>query len=195
MEESSRKRQDSFHFRSQMYYKNERDRLILPHEVRSIIYAYAFAGKGEHSLKLFKILPTVCRFVYVEITTFINRDHFQLYFRRPLPLHTCHKRLDMTRSPVLKRQLNLRRLRCVILDLDRRSNVEPKHPLLVLPKLRQRLYEFGCVPQATYDPVDLKIWCDRHISKPDGRKPTEWADALTQLLDNYEVRKLVIRIG
>jgi hypothetical protein len=160
-----------------------------------MIYAYAFAGKGEHSLKLFKILPTVCRFVYVGITTCINKDHFQLYFRHPLTLHPYLKRLDMTRSPVLKTQLNLRRLRCVILDLDRRSNVQPEHPLLVLPKLRQRLYEFGCVPQATYDPVDLKIWCDRHISKPDGREPAELADALTQLLDNYEVRKLVIRIG
>jgi hypothetical protein len=128
MEESSRNCQDSFHFRSKMYCKNERDCLILPYKVRSMMYAYAFAGKGEHSLKLLKILPTVCHFVYVDIATFINRDHFQLYFRQPLTLHTYLKRLDMTRSPVLKTQLNLRRLRCVILDLDRRSNVQPKPP-------------------------------------------------------------------
>lgn len=204
MKEAARNCEDSFTFRSRMYCEHERDQLTLPYEIRAMIYTHLFRGKPgkdsyPQSIALLKTLPLVCRFLYVDITTFINRDYFQLYFRHPLMLQAYLDKLNMVNSPVAKSQLNLTRLHCVILDLDKTSTdhplrsrlVPPRHPV-ALGCLQKRM---GLVPQPTVDPVNLAIRPPHRIDKADGREPADWADALATLLEEYEVARLVIRIG
>lgn len=209
MAESALNCEDSLNFRSKMYCQNERDRLSLPYEIRCMIYAHAFSGfqpasDGQQprraALEMLKILPLVCRFLYVDMTHFINREHFQLYFRHPLMLQAYFDKLDLTRSPFSKRQLNLTRLRCVILDLDKHSHTYPDRSLLIphrpphlLWNLQQRA---GFLPQPTLDPVNWAIRSSATcVSKADGRSPADWAAALEKLLQDYEIGKLVLRIG
>jgi hypothetical protein len=199
--------EDSFNFRSKMYCQNEQYRLTLPYEIRSMIYAHAFEhypqpGEEDHDrvvVGLLKTLPTVCRFLYLDIITFIHTDYFQLYFRHPHVLQGHLEKLDMKHSPFSKRQLGLRRLRCVVLDLDRHSTAHPEHSLFVQcrrPVVLWKLQEArGLTPRAKVDLFDFAIKEARHVPKMHGREPTDWAVVLLKLLEEYEIGKLVIRIG
>lgn len=75
--ESAHSCEDSLNFRSKMYCREEKDRLCLPYEIRSAIYAYAFEGPAERGVQqaMLKTLPTVCRFLYVDIITSYNMTH------------------------------------------------------------------------------------------------------------------------
>jgi hypothetical protein len=194
--------ENSFNFRSKMYCQDERHRLSLPFEIRSAIYAYAFAGISEPGVRegMLTTLPTVCRFLYIDINTFINRDHFQLYFAHPLTLQAYLAKLDCATSPFAKGELGLKRLRCVILDLSQLAKHHPNGSLLIpsTTPVPSRCVQQGLLTSALKpkpDPIPKCIQSAQTFTDPDGREPADWIPALTELLETYEVGKLVIRIG
>lgn len=201
VQESAHSCENSFNFRSKMYCQNEQDRLCLPYEIRCAIYAYAFRGPTARGVQqtMLKTLPTVCRFLYVDLTTFINQDHFQLYFAHPLTLQGYLQKLG---SATTKQQLNLTRLHCVIVDLSQLVKRDPGDSPPVTPTTRNALpsrclqtSSLNSSRPSNFDGLNSRIRAAHKRIDPWGREPADWIPALTELLETYQISTLVIRVG
>ena len=201
LQESANNCENSFNFLSKMYCEDEKQRLSLPYELRALIYSYAFTvnptppmqdSEPQINTSLLKTLPLVCRFLYVDVTTFINRDYFQHYFDNPLGLQVHLNKLNCLNSPFTKPQLALTRLRCIIIDLSPKPIRSPGSDTSTFVPAQCLRGPLTSVRTLT---DNQGIRSARPIHDLDGREPVDWIPALTALLENFVVGKLVIRIG